>query len=201
MKNVLLIQSSPRGKDSISRQLTAELLEKLRRKNGEIFLTERDLSAHPLPHLQAEQLEAFYTPADRRTDGLQKAVKLSDQVVAEVLGSDIIVISAPIWNFSVPSVLKAWIDHVVRAGVTFSYGPEGLKGLVSGKTVYIVSASGSILSNGPMDFLGPYLKAVFGFIGITDVRLVRVEGINDPKTKDAAFERARTSLEEAIATA
>lgn len=199
MKNLLLIQSSPRGKDSISRQLTAQLIEKLRAKE-EISVTERDLSVRPLPHLQAEQLEAFYTSPDRRSGGLQQAVKLSDEVVAELLGADIIVISAPIWNFSVPSVLKAWIDHIVRAGVTFSYGAGGVKGLVSGKTVYVVSASGSVLANGPMDFVGPYLQAVLGFIGLTDVRLVRVEGVGDPKEKDSAFAKGQKRLEEALAT-
>jgi len=200
MKNLLLIQSSPRGKDSISRQLTQELLEKIRARE-EISVTERDLSAHPLPHLQAEQLEAFFTPPDKRSPGLQLAVKLSDEVVSEFLRSDIVVLSVPMWNFSVPSVLKAWIDHVVRAGITFSYGPEGVKGLVSSKIVYVVSSSGSILSNGPLDFLGTYLKAVFGFLGLIDVRFVRVEGIGDPKAKDSAVARGRKMLEEALATA
>jgi FMN-dependent NADH-azoreductase len=200
MKNVLLIQSSPRGEQSFSRKLTNELLAKLREKD-EIHVVERDLSASPLPHLQAEQLAAFYTPPEQRSAELREAIRLSDEAVDQLLAADIVVLSAPVWNFSAPSVLKAWIDHVVRAGRTFSYGADGVKGLVKGKKVYVISASGGVLSNGPMDFLGPYLKAVLGFIGLTEVALIQAEGFNDPRQKDQAFAKAQKKMEEALAVA
>lgn len=200
MRKLLLIQSSPRGKSSVSRQLTAELLRRLR-KTEELDITERDLSAHPLPHLQAEQLTAFYTPPEQRNEALREAVKLSDEAVGELLAADIVVISAPTWNFSMPSVLKAWIDHIVRAGLTFSYGENGVKGLAAGKKAYVVSASGNMLSSGPfqaMDFQEPYFRAVLGFIGIQDVTFLRAEGLGDPKEKDTAFAKAERSLEAAL---
>jgi len=194
--NILLIQSSPRGGESVSRKLTKELLEKLS-ENGEVFVTERDLSVQPLPHLQQEQLAAFFTPPQQRNTAQQEAARFSDEAVDQLLASDVIVISAPIWNFSIPSVLKAWIDHVVRAGRTFSYGPEGVKGLVDNKRVYVISARGSVLSNGPlvaMDFFEPYLRAVLGFIGLNDVTFIRAEGLGDPRSKDTAVAKAQSKI-------
>lgn len=202
MKKLLLIQSSPRGKDSVSRRLTEELLKKLGEKE-ELVVTERDLSVRPLPHLQAEQLAAFYTPPEKRNEALREAVRLSDEAVGELLAADIVVISAPTWNFSLPSVLKAWIDHIVRAGVTFAYRDGGVVGLAGGRKVFVVAASGSVLSRGPlqaMDFVGPYLKSVLGFIGLTDVSVIRAEGLGDPKEKDAALGNAQKKMEEELAT-
>lgn len=201
MKNLLVIQSSPRGKSSVSRQLTSELVEKIVQQ-GEVKVVERDLSVHPLPHLQEEQITGFYTPVEKRSEVLKEAVRLSDEAVAELFAADVIVISTPFWNFSVPSVLKAWIDHVARAGVTFSYGPDGVKGLVTGKKVIIVASSGGVYSSGPgqvMDFLGPYLKAVLGFLGITDVSFIRAEGVSDPKAQGKALDLAHENLEAALA--
>lgn len=201
MKKLLVIQSSPRKSDSVSRKLTAELVERLKeRENYEV--RERDLSASPLPHLGAEQLAAFFTPAQQRNAELNEAAKLSDEAVDELLAADVVVLSAPMWNFSVPSVLKAWIDHVSRAGRTFSYGAEGPTGLAGGRTVYVLSASGSVFSDGPlrqMDFLEPYLRAVLGFLGITDVRFVRAEGLGIPGVKEGALEKARQRIGELTA--
>ncbi len=194
--NVLIIQSSPRGEESVTRKLTQELLERLGAREG-LHVTERDLTSNPLPHLRPAQLAAFFTPAEQRSDALREAVRLSDETVDELLAADAVVISVPMWNFSVPSVLKAWIDHVVRAGRTFSYGPDGPKGLVADKPVYVISASGGVFSSGPlrnMDFLEPYLKAVLGFIGIHDVTCTRAEWLSDPRVKDVAYARAQEKI-------
>lgn len=201
MKKVLIVQSSPRKDDSVSRQLTRDLIARLGEKEG-LEVVERDLSARPLPHLGTEQLSAFFTPAEKRTEAQKEAARLSEEAVDELLAADIVVISAPMWNFSIPSVLKAWIDHVARAGRTFSYGADGPRGLASGKTVYVVSASGSLFSEGPavsMDFLEPYLRAVLGFLGMKDVRFVRAEGLGVPGVKEGALEKARRRIEELVA--
>jgi FMN-dependent NADH-azoreductase len=112
---------------------------------------------------------------------LKQAIALSDVAVDELLASDIIVIGAPMWNFNIPSSLKAWIDHVARAGRTFTYGANGPEGLAKGKKAIVVVTSGGKYSDGPakaMDFHATYLKSVLGFIGITDVSFVRAEGVS-----------------------
>ena len=201
MKKVLIVQSSPRKTDSVSRQLTRDLIARLGEKEG-LEVIERDLSERPLPHLGTEQLAAFYTPPEKRDEVLREAARLSDEAVDELLAADILVISAPMWNFSIPSVLKAWIDHVARAGRTFSYSAEGVRGLAAGKTVYVVSASGSLFSEGPsvsMDFLEPYLRAVLGFLGMSDVRFIRAEGLGVPGVKEGALDKARLRIAELVA--
>jgi FMN-dependent NADH-azoreductase len=198
MKNILVVESSPMGEKSVSRRLTREVLSGLMKRNPASTVITRDLAQKPLPHLGAEQISAYYTPEEKRDDSLKAAVRSSDEAVAELLAADVVVIGAPMWNFGVPSALKAWIDHVVRAGRTFSMGADGLKGLVSGKKVYIVTASGGVFSSGPYkdyDFQAPYLRAVLGFLGLTDVTFVRAEGLNDPRTKDTAYEKARGEVD------
>jgi len=119
-------------------------------------------------------------PVEQRTAAQANAVALSDTVIAELLASDTIVIASPMYNFGVPSTLKAWIDHLARAGHTFSYGATGPEGLVKGKKVYLVQARGGVYSEGPMggyNFQEPYLKAVLGFLGMTEVETILVEGI------------------------
>jgi FMN-dependent NADH-azoreductase len=128
-----------------------------------------------------------------------EALACSDLLINEVLEANVIVLAAPVHNLSIPSTLKAWIDHVVRAGRTFSYTPNGPKGLVAGKRAIVVLASGGIFSDGPakpFDFHEPYLRAVLGFIGITNVDVIRVEGVAmgaiGPQ-KALAFANARTA--------
>jgi len=198
MGKILVVESSPRKKDSYSRKLAHELVEKLKNKNGDTVQI-RDLSESPLPHLTEENIAAFFTPAENRDAKAQQSVKLSDEIVDELLGADTIVISAPMWNFNIPSVLKAWIDHIVRAGRTFSFTATGLNSLVKNKKVYLILASGSVFSEGPfkaMDFQEPYLRGVLGFIGMTDVEVIKVEGINDPKVAEQVLQKARHKIEQ-----
>jgi FMN-dependent NADH-azoreductase len=198
MKNILVVESSPMGPQSVSRRLTMEVLDGLRKRHPDSKVIVRDLSARPLPHLGAEQIAAIFTPAEKRGEALREAVRLSEEAVDELLAADVVVIGAPMWNFGVPSGLKAWIDHIVRAGRTFAFGPDGAQGLVAGKKVYVVTASGGVFSEGPYkayDFQAPYLRAVLGFLGLTDVTFVRAEGLSDPRTKDAAYEKAQKEVE------
>lgn len=180
MANVLYINSSVRTAGSLSRQLSAEFIAKWQAAHPQDVIVERDLAAHPVPHLNEQMLGAFFTPADKRNADQAYAVRLSDTLVDEVIAADVIVIGAPMYNFSVPSGLKAYIDQIARAGRTFQYTETGPVGLLTNKKVYIVTASGGVYSEGPAagyDFLATYLRAVLGFLGITDISFIRAEGV------------------------
>jgi len=128
----------------------------------------------------------------------RQAVRHSEEAIADITEADILVIGAPMYNFSIPSALKAWIDHVVRAGVTFKYDANGPEGLVKGKKVYIALSSGGVFSDGPMrsmDFAEPYLRHILGFIGLTDVTLFRVEGLSIPGVRETALEKAVAGIQ------
>jgi len=180
MSKILLINSSVRRTDSISRKVTGEFVAKWQARHPGTVVVERDVAAQPLPHLTEQTLGAFFTPADQRTPEQAEIAKLSESLVQELFDADVIVIGAPMYNFSITSGLKAWIDHVARAGVTFKYGDAGPVGLLTGKKVYIFTATGGVYTSGPaqgMDFLGTYLRTVLGFIGLTDITFVHSEGL------------------------
>lgn len=180
MTRILHINSSVRHSGSISRKVTEEFLSKWKAKEADVVITERDLAAHPLPHLTEQTLGAFFTPEENRTVEQKQIAALSESLVQELFDADVIVIGAPMYNFSITSGLKAWVDHVARAGVTFKYGENGPVGLLTGKKVFIFTTSGGVYSQGPaagMDFAGTYLRAVLGFIGLTDVQLIHSEGL------------------------
>lgn len=139
----------------------------------------------------------MFTKEDMRTSDMVEALKLSDELTNELLWADEVILSTPMWNFSVPSVLKAWVDHVSRAGKTFSFTEKGLVGHAAGRPVYVVVASGSVFSEGAFasfDALTSFVKSWFGFIGITDVHIVRVEGVNDPNNHALALQKAQESV-------
>ncbi|MBL8711604.1 MAG: FMN-dependent NADH-azoreductase [Alphaproteobacteria bacterium] len=195
-KNILVINSSPNGANSLSRKVTAETVAQLQAKYPGSTVKTRDLDKSPLPHLTGEVVAAFFTPPDSRSAALAEAVRLSDKITDELLAADIIVIGAPMWNFNVPSVLKAWIDHIVRAGRTFSFSPTGYEGLVKGKTAYLALSRGGKYAEAPykqMEFHETYLRSVLGFIGITDVHAIIAEGASmgpdGPKNAIASAEQ------------
>jgi FMN-dependent NADH-azoreductase len=180
MANVLHINSSVRNHGSLSRQLSGEFIAKWRAAQPGDRVVERDLAAAPVPHLDEAMMGAFFTPAGQRSPQAAELVKVSDQLVDELLAADVIVLAAPMYNFSVSSTLKAWIDHIARAGRTFQYTASGPVGLATGKKVYIFTASGGVYSEGPgagCDHLSTYLRAVLGFIGITDITFIQAEGV------------------------
>lgn len=197
MKKILHVISSPKGDASFSIKLGNAIIEKIKEANPGSLVTELDLSKKHFPHLEEAQLTSFYTPADKRTPENIEAVKHSDEAIAQLMDADVIVIGVPFYNFSIPSSLKAWIDHIARAGITFKYDENGPEGLVKGKKVYIALASGGVYSAGPMqgyDFAVPYLKSVLGFMGMTDLSVFRVEGVAYPHLKDAALQTAVDSI-------
>jgi FMN-dependent NADH-azoreductase len=178
MSQILLITSSPRV-ESYSTRVGRQLAQKLASLPGS-NLTVRDLARQPLPHIDDSFAVARNTPPDLLTSAQKSSLSLSDQLLAEFLAADILVVAAAMINFGIPSSLKAYIDYIVRPGVTFRYGNNGPEGLVKGKKAYLVVARGGIYSQGPMqafNFQDTYLKATLGFIGITDVDVVAVEGI------------------------
>jgi FMN-dependent NADH-azoreductase len=180
MSTILYINSSIRNTGSVSRQLSGEFIEKLKAAHPGTNVITRDLATHPIPHLDEAMMGAFFTPENQRTSGQSNVVRLSDDLVSELLSADTIVIGAPMYNFSVSSTLKSWIDHVARAGVTFRYTDTGPEGMVKGKKVYIFTSRGGVYSTGPakaMDFHETYLRAVLGFIGLTDIHFIHSEGL------------------------
>jgi FMN-dependent NADH-azoreductase len=194
MSSILLVTSSPRGAASHSTRVATELAKKLQAKTAGAKIVTRDLASNPLPHIDADFASGIYTPAESRSAQQQNVVGVSDSVVDELFAADAVVISTGMINFNISSTLKAWVDHIARAGKTFSYGAEGPKGLVTGKKVYIVIASGGVYSSGPaasFDHATPYLKAALGFLGMTDVEVVRIEGVAmGPEAEEKAISSA-----------
>ncbi len=192
MSQILLITSSPRL-DSYSTRVARKLAEKLA-GGAESSITVRDLTHRPLPHIDDSFAVARNTPRDLLTSAQKSTLSLSDQLLAELFAADTIIIAAAMINFGIPSALKAYIDYVVRPGVTFRYGEQGPEGLLKGKKVYLVVARGGIYSQGPMqalNFQDTYLKTILGFIGLTDVEVIAVEGVAfGPEAAEKAFNTA-----------
>jgi FMN-dependent NADH-azoreductase len=197
MKKILHIISSPRGAASFSIKLGNAIVEKLKAEYPGSTVKETDLVNQHFPHLEEAHLTSFFTPAENRTPENIIAVKHSDDAIQDILDADIIVIGAPMYNFTIHSALKAWLDHVVRAGVTFKYDENGAEGLIKGKKVYIAETSGAVYTEGPMqplDFIEPYLKTILSHIGLTDITVFRIEGTSMPGIQDTAVEKGLNSI-------
>jgi FMN-dependent NADH-azoreductase len=178
MTNILYVTSSSRGNASYSNQIAAGVLADLQRAHPHATVTVRDLAANPLPHIDGDFVTATRDPAGPQTERQRDLLAISDTLVDELFAADVIVIAAPMINFSVSSNLKAWIDFVARAGRTFSYSEAGPKGLVTGKRVILITATGGVYAGdaAAMDFQLPWLKGVLAFLGLTDVEVVQVAG-------------------------
>jgi FMN-dependent NADH-azoreductase len=197
MKKILHIISSPRADNSFSIKLGNAIVNKIKEAYPGSSTNNVNLVEHQFPHLEESHLTSFFTPSENRTAEHAELVRHSDQSIAEIKDADIIVIGAPVYNFNIHSTLKAWIDHIVRAGITFKYDENGPQGLLSNKKVYVAIASGGVFSEGPLkpiDYVEPYLKTILSFIGLTDITFFRVEGLMVPELKDIALEKAISSL-------
>ena len=186
---VLRIDSSPRRGQSVSRDLADRVIEKLTPAQ----IVTRDVT-EGLPPVSEAWIEANFTPADQRSVGQVAQLSLSDELVAELESADVVVISLPIWNFGIPSTLKAWIDQVARAGQTFRYTADGPVGLLEGKRAIITVASGGTEVGSAIDFATGYLQHVLGFIGIHEVEVVAadrmmVDADTSMKNAEAAIEK------------
>ena len=197
---LLHIDSSALSDASVSRQLTASIVEAQRRTEPTLEVTHRDLAVAPPDHLSGELLQVVRLRDTKNLNDHQKAeLALTDALVEEFLAADVVVIGAPMYNFSIPTQLKAWIDRIAQAGRTFRYAENGPVGLAGGKKVIIASSRGGIYAGTPLenalDHQEAFLRAVLGFVGITDVTIVRAEGVAmGPEARAKAMAAAQEQI-------
>lgn len=194
---VLEVSASGRRADSVSRKLTREIIEALEAREGNIELLRRDLG-EGIPLVSEAWIDANFTPEEERTASQREALATSDSLVAELQWADIVIIGSPIYNFGVPAAMKAWIDMISRARLTFRYTPDGPQGLLDGKKAYIVIASGGVPVDSPMDFATPYLRHALRFVGITDIEVIAADQLN--KAADESIDAARMRIAELVHT-
>jgi len=174
---LLQITASLKGDASHSTHLTQEFVAQWASRHPGAQVIHRDLVSQPLPHLDGVRFGAFITPAEQRTPEQQAIVAESDTLIAEIRSADVIVIGVPLYNFGMPSQLKAYFDHIARAGVTFRYTANGPEGLIGGRKVYIMAARGGLYAGTDRDAQTAYLKTFLGFLGLTDLEFVYAEGL------------------------
>ncbi|MDR6961938.1 FMN-dependent NADH-azoreductase [Pseudomonas brassicacearum] len=200
---LLHIDSSILGDNSASRQLSREVVQAWQAAEADVVVTYRDLAADAISHFSAQTLVAAGTSAELRDAAQRHEAELSATTMAEFLAADAVVIAAPMYNFTIPTQLKAWIDRIAVAGQTFRYTEAGPEGLCGDKKLVIVSTSGGLHAGQPSGVAHEeYLKVMFGFLGITDIEFVRAEGLaygDDMRTK--AMSEAKAQIGEQFAAA
>jgi FMN-dependent NADH-azoreductase len=198
MSNILIIDSAATGESSVSRRLTRAAAETLAAHNPEAHIVLRDVGANPVPHLSEATVPAIRAGIVE-SEAAREALALSDALIDELKAADLIVIGAPMYNFGMPSTLKAWFDHVLRARITFQYTEAGPEGLLKGKKAIVVSARAGLYSEGPaaaLDSQEPHIRTLLGFMGIDDVTFVRAEKLAfGPEAADAAIGEALGAIE------
>lgn len=191
--NILRLDSSLFANDSVSHQLSNQLVEKLTTQDDHIV--HRDLAKEGVPHLDSESIAALGTPAEQRTAKQQGIVDYADQQIAQLQAADLLIIAAPMYNFSVPSVLKAWFDHIARAGVTFEYTETGPRGLLKDKQAYIITTRGGLHRGLPSDTQVPFITQFLSFLGIDDIEVIYAEGLNiNEQQRAESMSTARTVI-------
>ncbi len=198
MATLLQINSSLFGESGNSSQLTGEFVQRWKAQNptGEVIV--HDFATEQVPHLDATRVQALFSPEEGRTAEQQAVVDYSDKLIAEVKAADTIVIGVPLYNFGVPSTLKAYFDHLARAGVTFQYTETGPVGMLEDKPVYVIATRGGVHKGQPSDTQSQFLKNFLGFLGLKDVHIIYAEGLNMGQ-KDQAFAAAKTEIEQEVA--
>ena len=204
MTRLLVVETSPRGDHSISRHLTRRYVARWQNAHPEGEVVIRDLMETDLPFVTAPWLHAYFAPSDQQTPEMKEVLRLSDELVAELIAADHIVIATPVYNYNVPAALKAWIDHIVRKGLTLGF--DG-KGLLLGKTATVLMASGGIYTEGSpirdRDIAAQYLRLILNVIGITDVTVVAAGGAKvvdlGEVTREDFLERFDSEIETAAA--
>lgn len=196
MSTVLVLNSSLSGDASVSKQLVQEALSNLHAQDASLNVISRDLGENPVPHLTGNALQGL---ANDEPDAVQAQIRgLANELIAEIQAADTIIIGAPMYNFGMPSTLKTWFDYILRAGVTFRYSEAGPEGLLKGKRAIVVESRGGFYSDGPakvMDGQEPHLRALLGFVGITEVTFVRAERLAmGPEVRAQAILDARSEL-------
>ena len=190
MKKLLQLKSSLFTNHGQSSQLADKFIAGLQAKHPTAEVVTRDLAADPVPHLDGATFQAFITKPEERNEDQQACVDFSDSLIDELKAADVLVIGLPMYNLGVPSTLKAYFDHVARAGVTFRYTENGPKGLLENKKVYVLATRGGVYAGTSFDTQSDYVRNFLGFIGITDVEFIYAEGLNMGEDSKAAALRA-----------
>jgi FMN-dependent NADH-azoreductase len=206
MSKLLRIDASPRHEGSHSRKLADDLVARWLKSNPNGEVVVRDLAQNPVPHVDQAMLGAVLDPDYRSKPDQVELAALSDELIDELKSADDVLVATPMYNFTVPSVLKAWIDHIVRMEETFSVDEQGrYAGLLSTKRVWIATSSGGVFSEGPLagfNHLGPYLESLFRFLGVENVESVALENTQaPPEVMQRAQEKATSRLDELFAEA
>lgn len=202
MPTLLVVETSPRGDHSISRNMTRRFVAEWRAAHPGGVVMDRDLAETPLPFVNAPWLQAYFTPPEQHSPAMTETLRLSDELVAEILGADHILIATPVYNYNIPASLKAWVDHIVRKGMTL--GLDG-KGLVQGKTATVLIASGGVYTEGSpirdRDLATQYLRLILGVIGITEVTVVAGGGAKAVDLRETTMDAFIATLQPEIEAA
>jgi FMN-dependent NADH-azoreductase len=193
--NILRVDASGRREGSSSRALVDHFLDGLASADADVSIRVRDL-AETLPHVDEQWIQANFTAPEERTEAHERALALSDRLVDELKQADILVIGTPVYNFGVPAALKAWVDLIARARLTFRYTENGPQGLLGGKRAVLVVASGGVAVDGEVDFATPYLRQALKFVGITEVDVIAADRQN--LRGDEAVAGARSAIDELV---
>ncbi len=200
MLKVLQLKTSildKQDQQGVSSELSDELLAQLRAEYGELEVTQRSFSQNPVPYFDQQWLQALMTPSEQRSQQQSDKVAYSDSLIDELQQADILLVGVPMYNFAIPATLKSWTDHVARAGVTFKYTPTGSQGLLKNKKVIAVLSSGGQHEEGVTDFIRPYLRTLFGFLGMTDIEFIVAHGLNmGEEPRAAGFAQARAQIKQ-----
>ncbi|MDZ7951616.1 MAG: FMN-dependent NADH-azoreductase [Nostoc sp. DedQUE12b] len=203
MVNILHIDSSPRGERSHSRELSKEFVTAWKTAHPEDAIAYRDIGRHPVPHVNEAWIAAAFSPPETHTPELTEALRISNELVDEFLAADRYVFGVPMYNFNIPSTFKAYIDQIVRINRTVAIEAQGFKGLVEGKKAVIITARGGDFSpTSPFvayDFQEPYLRTIFGFIGLTDIQFINANSLNEGDARTQSLSEARAAIQNAIA--
>ena len=194
--NLLQINTSINNGNGQSSQLARQFVAAIQNRDPEVRITVRDVAAaEPVPHLDAERFGAFITKPEERSTAQDAVIAYSDSLIKELQQADVIVLGLPMYNFGVPSQLKAYFDHIARAGVTFQYTDKGPVGLLTGKRAYVFAARGGVYAGTPLDTQTGYVRDFLRFVGITDVNFVYAEGLAiSPQSKEAGLARAGAEI-------
>jgi FMN-dependent NADH-azoreductase len=196
---ILHINAGLFGDKSVSTQLSGQVVARLTQANKEATVVARDVTQDPVAHLNAEILMAASVAEDERSEVQQRELAVTETLLEELFAADVVVIGAPMYNFGIPSQLKAWVDRIAQSGRTFKYTENGPQGLLTGKRAYIASARGGFYSTddmAAMDHQESYLKTLLGFVGINDVTIVRAEGVNiSDSQREESLQSAADSIE------
>jgi FMN-dependent NADH-azoreductase len=198
MATLLQINSSLFGDNGNSSQLSREFVQRWQTQHPTGDVVVHDFAKEEVPHLDAARVQALFSPVESRTPEQQAVVDYSDKLIAEIQAADVIVLGVPLYNFGVPSTLKAYFDHIARAGVTFKYTETGPVGLLDNKPVYIIATRGGVHKGQASDTQSQFLTNFLNFVGLKDVHFIYAEGLNIGQ-KDQAFTAAKTEIEQEIA--